>query len=243
MNILMWSGPRNLSTAMMRAFGARGDCAVWDEPFYAPYLAATGIEHPMRDDILQHHDTNADAVSAACAASARDGSPHFYQKHMTHHMLGGFDLSFMDNAQNVFLIREPERVLASYVEKREEVTLPEIGFVAQAELFDRVAQKTGAAPVVVDAGDITKKPEAALKALCGALGISWTQNMLHWQPGIHKTDGVWAAHWYNAVAKSTGFTPTVEKPLPQLPDHLQKIADAARPYYVLLAGSAARTRI
>jgi hypothetical protein len=229
--ILMWSGPRNLSTAMMRSFGARGDCAVWDEPFYAPYLAATGNDHPMRAETLAAHENDPAKVTAACAAPAPDGSAHYYQKHMTHHMLDHFDLSFMDGAVNVFLLRSPERVLASYVEKWEFVTLHDIGFDTQAALFDRIAQKTGAAPIVVNSSDVTRAPAATLEKLCDAIGISWTENMLHWSAGIHASDGIWAKHWYNAVEKSTGFQPTAEKPLPVLPPHLQKIADQARLHY------------
>jgi Sulfotransferase domain len=230
-NILMWSGPRNLSTAMMRSFGARGDCAVWDEPFYAPYLAATGNDHPMRAETLAAHENDAAKVSAACAAPAPDGSAHYYQKHMTHHMIDSFDLSFMDKAVNVFLLRSPERVLASYVEKWEAVTLHDIGFDTQTALFDRISQKSGAAPIVVNSSDITRAPAETLEKLCKAIGISWTPNMLNWPSGIHASDGVWAKHWYNAVEKSTGFQPTIEKPLPVLPDHLQKIADDACPHY------------
>lgn len=227
----MWSGPRNLSTAMMRSFGARGDCAVWDEPFYAPYLAATGNDHPMRAEILAAHENDHGKVTLACSTPAPDGSTHYYQKHMTHHMLPEFDLSFMDGAVNVFLLREPERVLASYVEKWEAVALHDIGFVAQAELFARVAQKTGKPPVVVNTSDVTRAPAATLEKLCNAIGISCTANMLHWPAGIHASDGVWAKHWYNAVEQSNGFVPKEEKPLPVLPAHLQKIADQARPHY------------
>jgi Sulfotransferase domain len=241
--ILMWSGPRNLSTAMMRAFGARGDCAVWDEPFYAPYLAVTGSDHPMRAEILSAHETDPAKVSAACAAPAPDGSTHFYQKHMTHHMIEAFDLSFMAGATNVFLIREPERVLASYAEKWDDVTLHSIGFVAQAELFDRVANTTGAAPIVIDAGDIARQPANTLKALCAAVGLNWTDRMLSWKPGLHASDGVWASHWYNAVAQSTGFAASHEKPLPQLPSHLQNIADQAQAYYEKLANSSERIKV
>jgi hypothetical protein len=234
--ILMWSGPRNLSTAMMRSFGARGDCDVWDEPFYAAYLLRTGLMHPMRDEILAAHETNPDVVSADCAKPSLTGSAHFYQKHMTHHMLAGFDRSFMDGAVNVFLIRSPERVLASYVAKRESVTLPEIGFVAQAELFDRVADQSGTAPIVLDSADMAIDPALTLQKLCKAIGIAWTENMLAWQPGIHATDGVWASHWYNAVEGSTGFRIQTPKAV-ALPDHLQRIADEAQPYYQRLKAS------
>jgi Sulfotransferase domain len=236
---LMWSGPRNLSTAMMRSFGARGDCAVWDEPFYAPYLKATGFDHPMREEILANHETDSAIVSAACADPAPGGKPHFYQKHMTHHMLPGIDLGFMEEAANMFLIRAPERVLASYVAKRESVTLPEIGFIAQAELFDRVAQRSGRAPVVIDSADVTRDPAATLERLCAAIGLPWTERMLSWPAGVHSSDGVWARHWYNAVEKSTGFQTGPERDI-TLPAHLQPIADAARPIYERLALSSGR---
>jgi hypothetical protein len=239
MRILMWSGPRNLSTAMMRSFGARGDCAVWDEPFYAAYLKRTGLLHPMRDEIIASHDGDPASVASACAKAAPGGEAHFYQKHMTHHMLEGFDLSFMEGAANVFLIRPPERVLASYAAKREEVTLGDIGFTAQAELFDRITDKDGKAPAVIDSGDVTRDPERSLRALCNAIGLPFTARMLSWTPGIHPTDGVWAKHWYNAVENSTGFQRGEEKPV-ALPDHLQRIADAARPFYDKLAASAGR---
>ena len=237
--ILMWSGPRNLSTAMMRSFGARGDCAVWDEPFYAPYLAATGSDHPMRNEVLSSHETDPAKVTAACAAPASDGSAHFYQKHMTHHMIDAFDLSFMDGAVNVFLLRSPERVLASYAEKWEGVTLQDIGFVTQARLFDSIAQKSGQAPVVVNSSDVTRAPAETLQKLCAAIGISWTENMLLWPAGAHASDGVWGKHWYNAVEKSTGFATKPERDI-TLPDHLQKIADDARPYYEKLLAFAIR---
>ena len=235
--IAMWSGPRNLSTAMMRAFGARGDCFVWDEPFYAAYLAATGLEHPMRAEILAAHDNDPASVAAACAAPAPDGSALFYQKHMTHHMLPGFDLGWMDDAANVFLIRAPERVLASYVAKREDVTLEDIGFVQQAALFDRVADRLGAAPAVIDASDVRANPAGVLKKLCAAIGIAWTNRMLSWAPGIHASDGIWARHWYNAVEGSTGFATSPERDV-ELPPHLAAIAEAARPSYERLKAQA-----
>ena len=132
MRIAMWSGPRNLSTAMMYAFGARADCAVWDEPFYAAYLTETGLDHPMRDEVIAAGETDPQAVAARCSSSVPAGRPHFYQKHMTHHMVEGFPLDWMAEVTNVFLIRHPARVLASYVKKRETPTLEDIGIVQQA---------------------------------------------------------------------------------------------------------------
>lgn len=228
--IAMWSGPRNLSTAMMRAFGARSDCAVSDEPFYAAYLLATGLEHPMRAEILVSQPTDAAQVAKDMLGPAPQGKRVWYQKHMAHHMLEGFPPDWMAEVTNVFLLRSPERVLASYTQKREEVTLADIGFADQAMLFERVADQLGHAPVVIEAEDVRRDPRAALAALCAAVDLPFEAAMLAWAPGQHASDGVWAPHWYNAVFKTTGFA-APDETAPVLPDHLQAIAERARPHY------------
>lgn len=232
--IAMWSGPRNLSTAMMYAFAARGDCAVWDEPFYAAYLRSTGIDHPMRDDIIAAHDPDPASVAAACTGPIPQGQSLFYQKHMTLHMIPEFDRGFMRGLTNVFLIRHPARVIASYTKKREHPTLADIGFVQQAELFDQVAGWTGTAPVVIDSADIRADPKGALSRLCAALGVPFTDAMLHWPAGPKPYDGVWAPHWYNAVHASTGFDEP-EGALPDLPPAAKDILAQALPHYERLA--------
>ncbi len=234
MRIAMWSGPRNLSTAMMYSFAARGDCAAWDEPFYAAYLRQTGIDHPMRDEIIAAHEADADKVASACLGPIPQGQSLFYQKHMTLHMIPQFDRSFMRGLSNVFLIRHPARVVASYAKKREGPTLMDIGFVQQAELFDEVSQWLGTAPPVIDSADIRQDPKAALTRLCTALGIPFTDRMLYWQAGPKPYDGVWAPHWYGAVHRSTGFEDP-EGALPDLPEEYRRIVDQALPYYERLA--------
>lgn len=234
MKIAMWSGPRNLSTAMMYAFAARGDCAVWDEPFYAAYLKTTGIEHPMRDQIIAAHETDPEKVAQGCVGEIPQEQSHFYQKHMTLHMIPEFDRGFMRALTNVFLIRHPARVVASYAKKREGPTLQDIGFVQQAELFDQVADWSGEAPLVIDSADIRANPEAALKTLCSELGLLFTDKMLNWPAGPKLFDGIWAPHWYGAVHRSTGFEDP-EGPLPDLPPEYQDIVDQALPYYERLA--------
>ncbi|MCV2867312.1 HAD family hydrolase [Defluviimonas sp. WL0002] len=226
----MWSGPRNLSTAMMYAFAARGDCAVWDEPFYAAYLKATGIDHPMRQEIMTAHDADPDRVAAACRGPAPDGQAIFYQKHMTLHMIDGFDRGFMRDCTNVFLIRHPARVVASYAQKREGPTLADIGFVQQAELFDQVADWLGRAPAVIDSHDIRTNPRDALESLCHTLQLPFTERMLSWPAGPKPFDGIWASHWYNAVHASTGFG-APEGPLPELAADYRRLVDQAMPYY------------
>ncbi len=230
MRIAMWSGPRNLSTAMMYAFAARGDCTVWDEPFYAAYLQATGINHPMKDAVIAVGEADPSRVGAACLGQIPHEKRLFYQKHMTLHMIPEFDRGFMRGLTNVFLIRHPARVVASYSKKRESPTLADIGFAQQAELFDQVADWLGHAPLVVDSADIRADPHKALSGLCAALGISFTEKMLSWTAGPKPFDGIWATHWYNAVHASTGFD-APEGPLPQLSADYQRLADQALVHY------------
>lgn len=234
MKIAMWSGPRNLSTAMMYAFAARGDCAVWDEPFYAAYLAATGIDHPMKEEVIAAGQGSPAEVAAACLGAHPAGQPLFYQKHMTLHMIPQFDRGFMRGLQNVFLIRHPARVVASYSKKREAPTLADIGFVQQAELFDEVAGWLDRAPLVVDSADIRARPREMLEKLCAALGIPFVEAMLHWPAGPKPYDGAWAPHWYNAVHASTGFDEP-EGPLPELSGEYGALAELALPHYERLA--------
>ncbi|QDI77556.1 MULTISPECIES: HAD family hydrolase [Leisingera] len=229
MRIAMWSGPRNLSTAMMYAFGNRGDCAVVDEPFYAAYLAMTGLDHPMRSEILDSQPQDPEAVAKALLGPVPGAKPYYYQKHMTQHMIPGVPRDWMREAVNVFLIRHPARVIASYAAKRENPTLEDIGFRQQAELFDLV-RSWGQTPVVVDSHDIRENPAAKLEQLCDAIGIPYSPKMLSWPKGGHKDDGVWAEHWYGAVWSSTGFA-GAEGPLPDVPDALQPVLQAAMPYY------------
>lgn len=234
MKIAMWSGPRNLSTAMMYAFAARGDCAVIDEPFYGAYLAATGIDHPMRAEVIAAQPSDPADVAAGLLGPIPDGKPIHYQKHMTLHMIPKFDRGFMRHLTNVFLIRHPARVVASYSQKREAPTLADIGFVQQAELFDEVAQWMGRPPLVIDSADIRANPRESLAKLCTALGIQFTEDMLHWPAGPKSYDGVWAPHWYNAVHASTGFG-EAEGPLPTLPADYAPLVEQALPHYQRLA--------
>ena len=236
--IAMWSGPRNISTAMMRAFGNRPDTAVIDEPFYAAYLALTGIDHPMADAVIAAGPADWRQAAAGLAGPVPDDRPVYYQKHMTHHMIPQIGRGWMDGPEFVhaFLIRAPEQVLASYTAKRDTVNLRDIGIAEQVELFERTADRLGHAPPVIEGADILADPAGRLGALCAALGIGFTPAMLSWPAGRRASDGVWAPHWYHAVEASTGFAP----PRPgvtfdALDDSLKPIAEAARPLYERLA--------
>ena len=230
-NLAMWSGPRNISTAMMYSFGNRADCVAWDEPFYAFSLVHHGNDHPLREAIIARNDAKFESVVARSMAPA--AKPLFYQKHMTHHMLAGYDRSWILKLTNAFLVRSPERVLASYARKWSDVDLRAIGFVEQAEIFDMVAQKLGSAPPVIDAEDVLTDPRRTLTALCSACGIPFNDAMLKWPAGPKSFDGNWAPHWYNAVWQSTGFARSESEPT-RLPPALAEIADVARPYYECL---------
>lgn len=237
MHLAVWSGPRNLSTALMYSFAARGDCAVWDEPFYAAYLAATGIDHPMRDEVMAAGECDPQKVALACIGPIPGGAPLFYEKHMTLHMIPSFDRSFMRECVNVFLIRHPARVVASYSRQRASVNLADIGFTQQADLFDEVTAFAGHTPVVVDSSDIRADPTGVLTRLCAAVGIEYTDRMTRWPPGGHPCDGVWAPHWYEAVHRSTGFE-GAEGPLPSLAGAAADLATMAMPSYERLKAHA-----
>jgi hypothetical protein len=230
-NIAMWSGPRNISTAMMYSFGNRADCHVWDEPFYAFSLKYHGNDHPMRDEIMAADESDFDRLVARCTSPPPDGRRVFYQKHMTHHMLKGYDRQWIGKLANAFLIRSPEHVLASYARKWSDVSLRAIGFAEQAEIFDIVADRLGQAPPVIDAEDVLADPRATLTPLCAALRIAFDPAMLAWPKGPKPFDGVWAPHWYNTVWTSTGFARPERSMTAPLPAPLARIADEARPFY------------
>jgi hypothetical protein len=234
--IAAWSGPRNISTAMMRAFENRADTAVVDEPFYAAWLARSGADHPMRAEILASQSSDWRVVAHALAGPVPGGRAIFYQKHMTHHITPDIGLEWMAGCRHVFLIRAPEAVLASYAAARPEVSLEQIGVTQQAELFERECQRLGRAPPVIDAADVLADPRRALGALCAAIGIAFDEAMLAWPAGRRQSDGVWAPVWYQAVWRSTGFTS--QRPAPSreaLSEELRWIVDAARPVYERLA--------
>ncbi len=232
LRIAMWSGPRNISTAMMRAWENRGDCAVSDEPLYAAYLAATGIDHPMREEVIAAGDIDSDHVIRALLGPVPEGKPLWYQKHMAHHLLPGMDRAWIAGLANVLLIRDPREVVASYLKARAAVTPEDIGLPQQMELF-RMLSDADTQPPIIDASDFLRAPEAHLRALCESFGIGFTDRMLHWPAGPRASDGVWAPHWYAQVWKSAGFDPWQPRES-HLSGEGARVADACMTHYEAL---------
>jgi Sulfotransferase domain len=227
--IAMWSGPRNISTTMMRSFGARGDCAVSDEPFYGAFLKASHADHPMREEIVADMDCDWASVAAAMRGDAPGGKRVWYQKHMPHHMIGPVSIRDFPCHAHAFLIREPERVIASYGVKRGEACFDDLGYDGLLDYFEW-ARGAGLDPVVVDTTSFLGDPAGKLPVLCVRLGIAWNPAMLSWEPGIHPDDGIWAAHWYDRVASSTTFGPPPGA-TPELDGAAAELAAQCRPYY------------
>lgn len=230
----MWSGPRNLSTAMMRSFGSRADTFVSDEPFYGCFLRETDEIHPMHDEVVAAMDGDWWSVLKTLKGDPPDGAPIWYQKQMWHHMTGPIGYEDFDGFTHAFLIRSPERMVASYLHMRDKAEFADFALERQAEFFDREADRFGHAPPVIDANDVLRDPGGTLSALCAALGIAWDPAMLAWAPGRRATDGPWAPHWYKSVEASTGFGPSDDAPV-DLPDDARRLAERMRPYYDHLA--------
>jgi hypothetical protein len=228
--IAMWSGPRNISTALMRSWGNRPDTYVCDEPLYAHYLRATGAPHPGADEVVRHHESDWRKVVAWLTTAVPPGKAVFYQKHMTHHLLPEIDREWLGRVDNAFLIREPREVVVSLARVLDRPCLEDTGFPQQWEIFEFVRRRTGRTPPVVDARDVLENPRRLLTLLCAALGVGFTEAMLSWPPGPRSTDGVWAPHWYGAVLQTTTFGPYRPKDEP-IPEHVAGLLGEADDFY------------
>lgn len=230
--VAMWSGPRNISTAMMRAFENREDTVVADEPLYASYLARTGAEHPVRDAVLASQPTDVEVAVAGLGEPLPAGHRVHYAKHMAHHVSRDMDLSWTLRFRNVLLIRDPAEVVASYVRARESCEPEDVGVPQQGWLLE-LWDEHGVEVPIVDAGDFLRAPEPHLRWLCDWLEIPFTERMLSWPAGPRDSDGVWAPHWYAAVWRSTGFEPWRPREI-SLSEHDAAVAEACRPTYAAL---------
>jgi hypothetical protein len=227
----MWSGPRNVSTAFMRSWENRPDTQVVDEPFYAHYLAVTGLDHPGREEILAHHERDWRRVVESLLAPLPPGVEILYQKQMSHHLLPEMGRDWLASMTHAFLIRDPAPMLASLEDKLGRFDLDATGLPQQVEIFDFVVRTTGGVPPVVDSADLLATPEPMLRALCAALGVPFIPRMLAWPAGPRATDGIWGKHWYERVERSTGFEPAAATEIPNLRGRLAELDARCRPLY------------
>jgi len=241
LRIAMWSGPRNVSTALMRSFGSRADTLVCDEPLYAHYLARTGLPHPLADEIVRRHESDWRAVARWLTGPLPDGKHVFYQKHMAHHLLPEIEREWLAQLTHAFLIRDPEEMLTSLLRVLPAPRLVDTGLPQQLELFEALAAETGAAPPVVDAKDLLQDPEGVLGELCARLGLELDRAMLSWEPGPRATDGCWGPHWYGSTLDSTGFSAYRPKG-ERVPAALEELLASCRELYDRLHRHRIRTR-
>ena len=208
--VAMWSGPRSISTALMRSFENRPDTFVSDEPFYAHYLYKTGIDHPFREEIISSGNTDWNSVTNNMTGSIPEGKDIWYQKHMAQHNLPGKDMTWIQKVQNIFLIRHPREVILSYMKKYEITSITQLGYPQQKVLFTILKKCSSGMPLILDARDVLENPEGMLKGLCERLTIPFYKEMLSWPAGRRESDGIWGNHWYASVEASTGFEENVE---------------------------------
>lgn len=227
LRICLWSGPRNVSTAVMYSFRERSDTSVVDEPLYAHYLARTGVEHPAVQDVIAAQDADGDHVVETIILGPSPTQVRFF-KHMAHHLIG-LDLAFLDRVENVILTRDPAQMLTSLVHQVPNPTLEGTSLPTQVSLVER-AERLGKRPLVLDARLLLLDPEGVLKELCAALGLPWEEAMLSWPEGPKPEDGVWAPHWYDNVHRSRGFGRYREKDEP-VPARLTGLLAECRPLY------------
>jgi hypothetical protein len=233
--IAMWSGPRNISSAMMRSWGNRPDTFVCDEPLYAHYLLNTRVPHPGVDEVIRSQENDWRKVVAWLTEFEPPGKTVFYQKHMTHHLLPQIDRAWLERVTNVFLIREPREVVTSFVKVAGEPRLQDTGLPQQLEIFDWIRSRTGKTPPVVDARDVLNNPAQTMRLLCASLGLEFTEAMLSWPPGPRETDGIWAKYWYDSLLKTTSFQPYKPKDDP-VPPRLAGLLEEAEEIYNKLYG-------
>jgi len=234
--IAMWSGPRNISTAMMRSWENRPDCHVSDEPLYAAWLRLSGAAHPGREEVMAAGQTDwRVVVEQLTRGPVPDACPIWYQKHMCHHLHDSIALDWIAELSNVLLIRQPDAVVASYVRARgtDDIQPEDVGLPQQVKLFDWLSRELDAAPPVIDSAEFLAAPEAHLRALCDGLGIDFLPHMLAWPAGPRPSDGVWAKYWYASVWRSTGFA-TPRACEVRLEGRAAAVADACQPLYQYL---------
>jgi len=228
--IAMWSGPRNISTALMYSFDNRDDCYSTDEPFYGHFLKSTGTPHPGAEEVIENHETDIEVVISGLIGPNPQSKKIWYQKHMCHHILDHTDLSWVKNLTNCFLIRNPRDVIFSLSRITDSVDLRATGLPQQKIILEYVSELIGKTPPIVDSNDILTNTRPILEKLCEMIEIPFSNRMLNWEPGPRMCDGIWAKNWYGSVWKTTGFVPSKIRDV-ELNGKLTKILAEAMPIY------------
>ena len=208
--IAMWSGPRNISTALMRSFENRSDCFVSDEPFYSYFLYKTGLKHPLSNEIIKSGLIKYNEIVKYITGPIPSSKSIWYQKHMAHHILEGEDLDWIKRMKNCLLIRHPNDVILSYLKKNDINSIQQLGYLQQIEIYKMLTKEMGTSPIIIDAQDLLKKPKKMLRQICKNLKIKFDDKMLLWPSGTRETDGIWGKYWYKQVEASTGFKPYIK---------------------------------
>ncbi len=233
--IAMWSGPRNISTAMMYSFDNRQDCHVTDEPLYASFLSETKTPHPVARKVIETYENDEKKVISELNGPIPGGKSIWYQKHMCHHVIDWSDLTWMDGFHNCFLIRDPREVLLSLRKITNAINLEATGLPQQIRIFEYVNAISNSNPIVIDSKSVLEDPRSVLSSLCRLLGIDFSEKMLSWDPGPRKCDGVWAKYWYESVWNSSGFE-SYSPPEGELDRETELVLDEAIPLYEKLKG-------
>ena len=234
--LCLWSGPRNVSTALMYSFAQRDDTQVVDEPLYGHYLRVTGADHPGRETVLSAMDCDGDRVMRSLLERSDPDKEYLFLKQMAHHLVD-IDTAFLEVTRNIFLIRDPEQMLPSLTIQLPNAGLDDTGLKKQWLLYEQLVQ-AGQNPAVIDSRELLLDPAGVLRGLCNQLDMSYTDTMLSWESGPREEDGVWAPHWYHAVHQSTGFSGYVHKT--GFPDELRPLLDECAPWYDKLFDRAIR---
>ena len=237
--INLWSGPRNVSTAVMYSFAQRDDIRVVDEPLYGHYLDISGADHPGREEVIAAMNCDGNAVIRELLdLQAAIPDRRLFLKHMAHHLIG-MDTDFLQKTTNVFLIRDPLEMLPSLTIQLPEATLADTSLAQQWDLFISL-RELGQCPAILDSRELLLDPKGVLRQLCGQLDLDFDESMLNWKAGARPEDGVWAEHWYHVVHESTGFAPY--KPKRGFPAHLERLLEECAPWYEKLYVHAIRSR-
>ena len=236
MRIAMWSGPRNISTALMRSWGNRSDCAVVDEPLYAFYLNKTGLDHPGREETLATQPHDWQTVAEYLTGPIPGNKAIWYQKQMAHHLLPEVEQSWLSELENCFLIRDPREMLTSLIDFIPMPSAKDTGLPQQVRLFEQLQSTNRTTPSVIDSKDVLDDPRGTLAALCERLSVPFDDAMLQWPPGARATDGAWAPFWYEKVNLTSKFAPYRAKG-DHVPSHLAHVYDECLELYHQLHSS------